>query len=539
MKKLVFVLFCCFLVGGCTGLAMFAPTLTPTSTPEPTLTPTPVIPRVWVSPAVPAGLRNAIKIEGAFVPVSSENDGDILVGTLAEGFSTSQWVYTLVAPFNTVSDGINLDELKRLWQGDDGQTFPRKPLQLSADTLAAFESVWGKPSSDTVKVVNPDGLTDALWQDHGWGLIPFEELNPRLKVLEVDGKSPLLTGFDISAYPLKVDFSVSYKSGGEGQNLSQGIQIKLPTDNYNPTRLTSVLMTGTTALVRSTADKMENKGIDYPGLMISAILRDADFTHISNEVSFTPNCPKPDPWFINLRFCSSPKYFPLLEQMGVDIVELTGNHLLDYNPDAFLNTLVLYKQHGIKTFGGGSNLQEAREPLIIEHNGNRIAFIGCNPVGPDFVWATENSPGVASCDFDGMTARIRELNAEGVQVIATLQDQENYETMPLAEVRQHMDALSDAGAVIVSGSQSHFPQGFSFRGNGLVHFGLGNLFFDQMDYPVVGTRREFYDKHFFYNGKYINTQLLTGMLEDYAQPRPMTVEERAQFLTELFNASGW
>ncbi len=102
-----------------------------------------------------------------------------------------------------------------------------------------------------------------------------------------------------------------------------------------------------------------------------------------------------------------------------------------------------------------------------------------------------------------------------------------------------MDTLSDAGSVIVSGSQSHFPQGFSFRGNGFVHYGLGNLFFDQMDYPVVGTRREFYDKHFFYNGKYINTQLLTGLLEDYAQPRPMTAEERVQFLSEIFNASGW
>jgi poly-gamma-glutamate capsule biosynthesis protein CapA/YwtB (metallophosphatase superfamily) len=110
--------------------------------------------------------------------------------------------------------------------------------------------------------------------------------------------------------------------------------------------------------------------------------------------------------------------------------------------------------------------------------------------------------------------------------------------MPLAQVRQHLDALSDAGAVVVSGSQAHFPQGFSFRDNGFVHYGLGNLFFDQMDYPVVGTRREFYDKHFFYNGRYINSQLLTGLLEDYAQPRPMTAEERAQFLSDMFAASG-
>jgi hypothetical protein len=33
--------------------------------------------------------------------------------------------------------------------------------------------------------------------------------------------------------------------------------------------------------------------------------------------------------------------------------------------------------------------------------------------------------------------------------------------------------------------------------------------------------------------------LLTAMLEDYAQPRPMTQEERAAFLSDIFDASIW
>jgi len=99
--------------------------------------------------------------------------------------------------------------------------------------------------------------------------------------------------------------------------------------------------------------------------------------------------------------------------------------------------------------------------------------------------------------------------------------------------------LSNGGAVIVSGSQAHFPQVFEFMGDHFIHYGLGNLFFDQMDYPVIGTRREFLDRHIFYDGRYISTEILTAMLEDYAQPRPMTAEERQQFLSEYFNYSGW
>jgi poly-gamma-glutamate capsule biosynthesis protein CapA/YwtB (metallophosphatase superfamily) len=33
--------------------------------------------------------------------------------------------------------------------------------------------------------------------------------------------------------------------------------------------------------------------------------------------------------------------------------------------------------------------------------------------------------------------------------------------------------------VIVSGSQAHQPHGFEFYNGSLIHYGLGNLFFDQ------------------------------------------------------------
>jgi poly-gamma-glutamate synthesis protein (capsule biosynthesis protein) len=65
-----------------------------------------------------------------------------------------------------------------------------------------------------------------------------------------------------------------------------------------------------------------------------------------------------------------------------------------------------------------------------------------------------------------------------------------------------------------------------------IHYGLGNLFFDQMD--NINNRREFIDRHIFYDGKYIGTELLTAMLENYAQPRPMTEIERKGLLQDAF-----
>ena len=62
---------------------------------------------------------------------------------------------------------------------------------------------------------------------------------------------------------------------------------------------------------------------------------------------------------------------------------------------------------------------------------------------------------------------------------------------------------------------------------------------DQYGNQILETRWEIIQRHTFYDGKYLSTELLTAMLDDYAQPRPMTEAERLIFLERLFDASGW
>jgi poly-gamma-glutamate synthesis protein (capsule biosynthesis protein) len=298
-------------------------------------------------------------------------------------------------------------------------------------------------------------------------------------------------------------------------------------------------MTGVTAMVRATAAKMERNGILYPGIDIRTWLVTADLTHISNEIPFSGICPYPDPNQATLIFCSDPKYIALLEDIGTDIVELTGNHFQDWGSEATLETLELYNQKGWLYFGGGANLADARSAKKIVHNGNKLAFVGCNPAGPQFAWATDLQPGASPCDYQWMKNEIKNLRSEGYLPIVTFQYAESYSIHPFPDQVDDFRMMAEAGAVIVSGSQAHLPQTMEFYNGSFIHYGLGNLFFDQMDFPVVGTRREFIDQHIFYDGKYIGSVILTAMLEDYSRPRPMTLEERSIFLEEVFSASGW
>jgi poly-gamma-glutamate synthesis protein (capsule biosynthesis protein) len=137
------------------------------------------------------------------------------------------------------------------------------------------------------------------------------------------------------------------------------------------------------------------------------------------------------------------------------------------------------------------------------------------------------------------------MKSLGAVVIVALQHYEYYTPEPRPLQLEDFRRLADAGADIVSGSQAHYPQALEFHNGVFIHYGLGNLFFDQMSYDygpgnrTFNIRREFLDQHVFYNGKHISTQLLTAVLEDYSKPRPMTTEERAAFLLEYFQASGW
>ena len=230
----------------------------------------------------------------------------------------------------------------------------------------------------------------------------------------------------------------------------------------------------------------------------------------------------------------------LLVDLGTDVVELTGNHNNDvralYKVDTVPYSLDLYEKNNMQYYAGGTNLENSKQPVKIEHNGNKIAFIDCNSYGPVMAWATEDSSGSAPCeDWEWIKQSIQDLKEEGYLPIVTLQFQEDDIYTATSQAIRDFRPLAEAGAVIVNGSQSHVGKALEFRDDAIIHYGLGNLFFDQVNYFI--TYDSFIQKHFFYQGRHISTQLNTITVEETALPRFMTSEERSKFLSTIFFAS--
>lgn len=530
------------------------PAMTSTTVPA-TIAPEPLM--LFLPGSIPNGILN-IDLPITHKQSLSSNStlwfGVLQSAPQGEVLHTSTWVYALAAPFPTLLDNITMDEFSQLWFGrSENPAISATKLYVSQAIAKTLESEWGYRDQSTVIAVDTIPDPDTLWDENAWAILPFDELDPKLKVISIGGESPLLKDFNSSTYPLSFQYLLV-----DNQSISpvytasdvQTIIAAITPTNRDTEKMTTLIMTGVTALVRATAYKMEVNGVLYPGEEIVNWLSEADLTHISNEVSFYEDCPFPNPNSRMLLFCSDPKYIELIEFIGADIIELTGNHNNDslyvYGIDVVPFTLDLYRQRGMSYFGGGLNLAEAQSPLLITHNGNQLAFIGCNAPGPDFAWATDEHGGAAPCgDYQWMVDEISRLRGEGVLPIATFQYYEDYYNFAGEHHIRDFGRMAEAGAVIVNGSQAHRPKGMAFEHGTFIDYGLGNLFFDQMgiidDYgnQILQTRWEIIQRHTFYNGQHVSTELLTAMLYDYAQPRPMTDQERQVFLEELFSASNW
>ena len=515
---------------------------TPAATAVATATPPPAI-TLALDPAAPAALathlQQLIDADPASYTWAAGEGADVTAG-FGPSLRLGEWVYAAVAPFPTLVDGVTGADLAAAWRGEPAGPFAGRPFLMSRETAGVWQAHWGEPATG-VQVVEASELLDAAWAARpAWAVVPFGALEPRWKVLRVDDRSPLDKPLAVGAYPLAVPIGLRGRSDAVEQVGEALGGAAAWITNRDEGLMTVVAMTGVTALVRATAFQMETLGMTYPGEAVAEVMQAADIAHVSNEVAFAEDCPYPDPGYQSsgLRFCSRDHTIELLEFIGVNVVELTGNHINDWGTAALARTLEMYAERGWGVFGGGADAQAASQPLIITHNGNTLGLIGCNPVGPAYAWATAESPGAARCTIQSLAEAIRELAAEVDVVIVGLQYHEFYTYTATAQQRADFLALASAGAAIVSGSQGHHAQGFAFSPEGhLVHFGVGNLFFDQMDQP--GTRQAFIDRHVIYAGRHMATDLWTGLIENWARPRPMTAAERASFLQTVFGASGW
>lgn len=497
-------------------------------------------PIVALEHGLPAQLTQALA--GRSVPIvalasaSAQHEANLILSynpddNPSDSVPVFRQIFAVADSFDTVNTSIRWPHVQEAWQGVSSRY---RSVAILEESLPALQAILGPAGPGVLTYPGVEEILDALTRDpYSLAYLPFDKLTPQFVVYDIDGLNPVENDarFDAAAYPFA---ATVYARAQEA--LPAELLAALPATNRDPQRLTVVAMTGVTAMARLTAAQMDQLGSAWPAEVIGPELSQADLTVISNEVSFAENCETVMD-LDNLAFCSKPEYLDALLAVGADLIGLTGNHLNDCGPEAALYSLDIYTNAGLRFYGGGANLTAALEPLLVEHNGNRLAFLGANSYGPPSAWAGDFWPGSAPFDLGIMSAAIRNLkdSRQADVVLAELQYLESYDTEPLADQRLDFRALARAGADIVTGVQSHVPQAIERLDGKLILYGLGNLFFDQMS--QLDTRQGLIVKHTIYEGRHLSTQLRPTMLYEYGQPRWASPVQRAAILEKVFAAS--
>ncbi|MBR3228627.1 CapA family protein [Candidatus Saccharibacteria bacterium] len=370
--------------------------------------------------------------------------------------------------------------------------------------------------------------------ENEYALIPIEDLSFNKKLLSMDGKYYLDT-FDSGAVFRTIKFE-SEKYEDEIQPLVEETFTKTFPDKST---VLSFAQTGVTALSRGMNRKYDAVGGDatYFASEIGTFLSGFDLTHTSNESSFTD--------FASYdNICSKKGFINTLLAIGLDIVELTGNHNQDCGDVAATETIDIYNANNIKIVGGGKTADEAAIPLEISEKGNNITFLAYNLSTGGATY--DNSPGANQYYEEKAVQDINAAKARGDFVLVDIQYYEcsayaseyedatcDYANSAAGDQVGFFRHLIDLGADMVVGTSAHQPQTYELYGNGVIYYGLGNLFFDQVWWP--GTTRSLILANYYYEDKLLQTKIVPTVYDADMQTKLMDKETSQWFLNRLIS----
>ncbi|MEQ7006481.1 CapA family protein [Actinopolymorpha sp. B17G11] len=250
----------------------------------------------------------------------------------------------------------------------------------------------------------------------------------------------------------------------------------------------TVALAGDTMLGRGVAERLREFGpASVFAPEIREVVRTADVCVANLECCVSD---RGEPWPAPGKpffFRAPPVAAETLAWLGVDCATLANNHALDFGKQALLDTRSLLAAAGIASVGAGATEDEAREPVVLDAAGARLAVVGVTDHPADYA-AGSGRAGVAFADLrEGVPAWLaRNVGAQhraaGVDaVLVSPHWGPNMASEPLSYVREAAGALLAAGATFVAGHSAHVFHGVA----GPVAYDLGDFVDDYRVDPYL------------------------------------------------------
>jgi poly-gamma-glutamate capsule biosynthesis protein CapA/YwtB (metallophosphatase superfamily) len=403
----------------------------------------------------------------------------------------------------------------------------------------------GRPvAADTGACVKAAAITKAVRaRKPRLGLLPAALVTPRVKVLRI-GEADLFGAPRFRSKPYPVTARVAALPAAWAGFNSDDVRTIISTGETCPDRGVSYwantkkkgwdwVFDGGTARYTGIGIDRRFDGPDGNGWPVVKAVRsgnagavrtlvsDAELTLGDFECPMTSDFVQHDTGTV---FSIDPKVAPLLARAGIDVVTLASNHITDQGVDALQETMDLLDDAGVRRFGAGMNLAQARKPAVIDVRGVRFAFVGFNEI-PGSAKAGSGTPGVAWLTEANVRASIAAARKVADVVIVVPQwAWPEYHAEFTARQKEQMALFWDAGADHVIGHGTHWSSAIAItegdRGSRVVISSHGNFLFGQ-DWSRQ-TQEGVLPELTFVGTKLVQVRLHPYIVMDQAQPNLVT-----------------
>jgi poly-gamma-glutamate synthesis protein (capsule biosynthesis protein) len=314
----------------------------------------------------------------------------------------------------------------------------------------------------------------------------------------------------------------SFASPGEVPPLTLGtifVPRNLGELRLDPARIRTIIATGD-VIPGGFADIAMRDRNDYLFALAATQdrLRDADLTVINLEVPIIAGCPEYYPEF---TFCGRVPFMESLQLADIDVATLENNHIDDYEQAGIDETIGRLQDAGIAW-------ADRSTAAITDVRGLRFGFLAFDSV-------------VAPVDREQMEQQIRQLRPNVDVLIVAVHWGKEYVALPepapstLDDPLEIAHQIIDAGADLIIGNHPHQVQAVELYNGKLITYAHGNFVFGQM--WSYGTRLGMIGRYTFYDNTLVGVEYTPTLIQDYAQPVPLTGTEAQDAITTMRDAS--
>ncbi|GAC1579591.1 MAG: hypothetical protein NVS3B24_13540 [Candidatus Dormibacteria bacterium] len=276
-------------------------------------------------------------------------------------------------------------------------------------------------------------------------------------------------------------------------------------------RRTTLVVTGDIIPARTTNSKMvAMANFRWPFSATSDYLHSGDIEFANLEAPLFTGCKATT---TGLSFCGDPRFIDGLNYAGINVVNLSNNHLTNFGPRGTDSTVKLLTDHGIQPCGLGLAAH-------VTVKGVRFVFLGFNGVGV----AVNRAELKREIDLARPSADVVVVQFHwGREYVLT--PRSTGDSIAPDDPRDIGHLAIDDGADLVIGNHPHAVQGVEIYRDHLITYAHGNFVFDQMWTPDPGQedpRNGVVGKYTFVDGKLAGVEFKPTRIYEFGQPRFLT-----------------